>query len=160
MGRDWLFRDENSVCGLRTAAVLIRDGKILVQREKNGDEYALPGGHVKIGETLEAGLVRELREEIGVSAECARMLWSEECFWKWSGRQAHTVTFYFLVELTEDSCVPKDNVFAEQQDNANVVVGWLPLEELGNVTVYPGFIRAEVYRLDEPIKHFVSRNES
>lgn len=33
--------------------VLIRDGKILVQRDRDGHEYVLPGGHVKIGEILE-----------------------------------------------------------------------------------------------------------
>lgn len=63
--KDWLFADANYVCDLRTVAVLVKDGKILVQRDKDGNEYALPGGHVKIGETLEAGLIREIQEEIG-----------------------------------------------------------------------------------------------
>ena len=33
--------------------MLIWDGKILVQRDRDGQEYALSGGHMKIGETLE-----------------------------------------------------------------------------------------------------------
>ena len=61
--RDWIFTVENSVCDLRTVGVLIRDGKILVQRDRGGNEYALPGGHVKIGETLDDGLIREFKEE-------------------------------------------------------------------------------------------------
>ena len=32
MQKDWIFTVENSVCDLRTVGVLIKDGKILVQR--------------------------------------------------------------------------------------------------------------------------------
>ena len=63
MQKDWIFTFENSICDLRTVGVLIRDGKILVQRDRGGNEYALPGGHVKIGETLDDGLIREFKEE-------------------------------------------------------------------------------------------------
>ena len=81
--KDWLFATDEYICELRTVAVLIKDDKILVQRERNGSEYALPGGHIKIGETLENGLIREIMEEMGVQIECRRLLWSEECFWEW-----------------------------------------------------------------------------
>ena len=38
-------------------SVLVRDGKLLVQRDRDGSEYALPGGHIKIGETTVDGIV-------------------------------------------------------------------------------------------------------
>ena len=63
MDKDWIFVGDEYACGLRAAAVLIKDNMILVQRDKGGNEYALPGGHVKIGETSEEGLVREMAEE-------------------------------------------------------------------------------------------------
>ncbi len=47
MARDSLFRGEDYRCDLRVAGVLLKDGKILLQRDKNGAEYALPGGHVQ-----------------------------------------------------------------------------------------------------------------
>ena len=81
MQKDWIFPTENSVCDLRTVGLLIKDGKILVQRDRDGSEYVLPGGHVKIGETLEDGLIREFKEETDTDIKCIRMLWSEECFW-------------------------------------------------------------------------------
>ena len=49
MTKDWLFRGEDYACDLRAAGVLMRDGKILLQRDKNGAEYAVPGGHVQVG---------------------------------------------------------------------------------------------------------------
>ena len=57
MEKDWLFATDAYICDLRTVAVVMKDNKVLVQREKDGTEYALPGGHVKIGETLEEGLI-------------------------------------------------------------------------------------------------------
>ena len=65
--------------------MLVQDGKILVQRERNGNECALPGGHVKIGETL---------EEMGVRIECKQMLWSVECFWEWEGGEQYCILLF------------------------------------------------------------------
>ncbi len=56
---DILFKADDYVFEVRTAGVLVKDGKILVQRDKDGNEYALPGGHIKLGETTADGLVRE-----------------------------------------------------------------------------------------------------
>lgn len=70
--KDWLFSSDEYICDLRTVAVLVKDNKILVQRERNGNEYALPGGHVKIGEMLEDGLIRETMEEMGSESNASK----------------------------------------------------------------------------------------
>jgi mutator protein MutT len=54
------------------AAVIIRDGKILIGQRKPGGRHPLkwefPGGKVEPGEDLRAALARELREELNVEA--------------------------------------------------------------------------------------------
>lgn len=157
MNKDWIFTTEEYTCDLRVAAVLVKDNKILVQRDKDGSEYALPGGHVKMGETLEDGLIRETMEEMGVQIECKKLLWSEECFWEWNGRQAHNISFYYLVELCDGFEIPDTGEFVSQKDNCNVVIGWMPIEQIQKVTIYPEFLKGEIYHLDGPIKHFVSK---
>lgn len=156
MKKDWLFESDKYICDLRTVAVLIKNNKLLVQREKNGNEYALPGGHVKIGETLETGLIREIFEEIGVKIKCNHLLWSEECFWEWNGKQTHNIAFYYLIELWENFEI-SDEEFIPQKDNCNVLIGWMPIDEIQNVTIYPEFIKKEIFQLNGPMKHFVSR---
>ena len=74
MNKDWLFADDKYICGLRAAGVVIKDNMILVQRDKDGNDYALPGGHIKIGETSEAALAREMAEEMGLAVKCVRLL--------------------------------------------------------------------------------------
>lgn len=56
------------------AAALVVDeqGRLLLlrrQREPRQGFWALPGGFVDIGETVEAGLRREIREEVGLEPE-------------------------------------------------------------------------------------------
>lgn len=59
-----------------TAAVIERDGRVLICRRRADQKHPLkwefPGGKVEPGEDPETGLRRELREELGVEVEQAR----------------------------------------------------------------------------------------
>lgn len=61
------------------AALIHSEGKLLVCQRRRDDSFALmwefPGGKVLPGETLERGLARELREELGVSAMIGREIY-------------------------------------------------------------------------------------
>ena len=157
MTKDWIFATENVLCDLRTVGVLIRDNKLLVQRDRNGSEYALPGGHVKIGETTEEALIREFKEETGADIQCIRLLWTEECFWEWKGKQAHNISFYYLIELCNDSDIPDSGEFVPHKDNSNVLIGWMPIDQLDGFTVYPVFLKNEIHQLNDFSKHFISK---
>jgi 8-oxo-dGTP diphosphatase len=58
---------------LVVAAVIERDGMILIGQRRSNDRHGLkwefPGGKVEAGEGPREGLQRELREELGVEAE-------------------------------------------------------------------------------------------
>lgn len=136
---------------------MLQNGKILLQRDQNGDAYALPGGHVKIGETTEQALVREYKEETSADITCKRLLWTEECFWEWNGAKAHTICFYYLVESCGDRLLPDDDVFLPHRDNPEVVYGWIPVEQIADIVVYPTFLKEEIHHLCEYPKHFVTR---
>ena len=154
---EWLFHSGNQICDLRAVGLLVRDGKLLVQKERNGNEYALPGGHIRVGESTEEGLVREYMEETGAAIQIKRLLWTEECFWSWNGRSAHSIAFYYLIELCEGFDIPDSDEFMAHKDNEGIVLGWIPFARLSEITIYPSFVREEIDRLDGPIKHFVTR---
>lgn len=56
-------------------ALIDADGRVLVQQRPAGKAMAglweFPGGKIERGETPEAALVRELREELGIDTETA-----------------------------------------------------------------------------------------
>jgi 8-oxo-dGTP diphosphatase len=57
---------------LAVSAAIIRDGKVLIVRRARPPAYGvftLPGGGVEAGETLHAAIVREVREETGLTIE-------------------------------------------------------------------------------------------
>lgn len=157
MERDWIFRTDEYICDLRTVGILVRDGKLLIQRDRDGNEYALPGGHVKIGETTMDGLIREYKEETGADINVERLLWTEECFWKWNGKQAHNIAFYYQIELCDGSDIPDTGGFVSHKDNSHVVLGWMPVEKLGDVTIYPDFIKEAIFNLDAAPRHFITK---
>jgi 8-oxo-dGTP diphosphatase len=55
------------------AAVIEQNGRILICQRRRGDRFELqwefPGGKVQAGETPQQGLLRELREELNVTAQ-------------------------------------------------------------------------------------------
>ena len=155
MNRDWRFAKDGYSCGLRVAGVLARDGKILVQKDKSGTEYALPGGGVQIGETTEAALIREFEEETGAPIEPKKLLWIQENFWEYNGKKHHGIVFYYLVELKDNFDIPDNGEFVPHKDNNNVVIAWMPISELENVTIYPDFLKEQISNLDSGIQHFV-----
>ena len=155
LDKDLLFQDEKSIFNFRSAGVLIRDNKFLVQRERNGAEYALPGGHVKFGETSAEALVREFKEETGADILCGRLIWVEECFWNWGNKKAHTLVYYHLVSLENSFDIPSDH-FASQKDNCGVVLEWASFEKIQRLKIYPYFIKDKIGNISQEIEHFVS----
>lgn len=62
---------------LAVSAVLIQNSRVLFVRRANPPSaglLALPGGKIEAGETLKAGVARELLEETGIHAKPLRLL--------------------------------------------------------------------------------------
>jgi len=152
---DILFHKDDYVFSYRVAGVLLHGNKILLQKPTNDTGYALPGGHVKIGESSIESLIREYKEETGADIICSRLIWVEENFWKWNGKDTHGVAFYYLISLKNDSDIP-DGFFKSHKDNCNVMLEWVTIEEMKELTIYPLFLKEKIDNISDNIEHFMS----
>ena len=66
--------------GKAARAIIIENGRLLVMhRNKEGSQYfTLVGGLVGDGETIEQGLVREIKEETGLDITSASLVYTED----------------------------------------------------------------------------------
>lgn len=108
---------------------------------------------------MDAKKIFSLMQNVPMGADIRplRLLWTEECFWEWNGRKAHNLAYYYLIELCEGSDIPDVGEFVSHKDNCNVMIGWMPIDRLEDVIIYPEFLKKKIFELDSPPEHFVSR---
>jgi ADP-ribose pyrophosphatase YjhB (NUDIX family) len=82
-----------------TRALIIHDGKLLICKlSHNHDFYCLPGGKLDPGETIEAGLERELIEETGIKPVIGKLVFVNQFI----NAENHRIEFFFLVDNGAD----------------------------------------------------------
>ena len=82
----------------------------------------LPGGFVDSFETGEEGVVREVKEETGLEVSECKYLFSLPNKYIYSGFEEHTLDFFFLCRVTDDSSLFADDDVSQ--------LSWVALEEI------------------------------
>ena len=156
--KDILFKDADGVFSYRVAGICVKDDKVLLQTTTDDPAFAFPGGHVTFGETNEATLIREFKEEIGADIHVRELKWVAEVFFPWGSKPCHQICLYYLVELA-DEITPRTGVFPgkEQMEGRkfDLEFHWVPLEEANNYEIYPIQCRKLLTELDAGVQHFV-----
>ena len=87
------------------AAVIERDGLVLIAQRKRGGQHELkwefPGGKVEAGEAPEAAVVRELEEELGIRARVAGEIRRYE--YEYPGRTPILLLFYRVADFAGEA---------------------------------------------------------
>lgn len=148
---DISFRVKNEKFNFRVGAIFLQDGKILAMQDEGTPYFYLPGGRVKLGETAEDAVVREVKEELGVTAKIVRPLWLNQGFFKEDvdGLQYHEICIYFLMKFSGQEGLPKGDSFSRREGIHQHRFTWLNQEQLQQESFYPDFLKKKIYDLPQ-----------
>ena len=108
------------------AAVIIHDHKVFATQRGYGefkDRWEFPGGKIESGETPQAALVREIREELDTEIEVEKLLDIVE----YDDRTFHLSMFCFICKIKSGNLVLKEHEASR----------WLRKDELRSVDWLP-----------------------
>ena len=138
----------------RSAAIIIENGCVLMAKNDLDDYYYSVGGAVKLHESAEEAVIREVFEETGIKYEINRLAFIHENFFKGFNNdpelKCHEIAFYFLMK-------PKGN--QELNDNSYVYNNvrehmiWLPINKLDEYKLYPIFFKDKLFEINDVVLH-------
>ena len=78
---------------IRSVGIIIHNGKVLLHKRKSADYYALLGGHVRIGESSQDTVKREMQEELGKEIEITGYISTIENFFELKDLKYHEMKY-------------------------------------------------------------------
>lgn len=145
---DLTFKTENGIFNYRVCAVITYDNKLLAMKNDLAPYYYLPGGRVKLHESADEALRRELREELGIDADIIRPLWFVQGFFLEDKvrEKFHELCLYYLVDVSKTELIRKPR-FAGLATKHHEIFEWLDTATLPEQYLYPLFIKDRINRL-------------
>ncbi len=129
-------------------AVIIKERKILLCRNKDKGYYYLPGGHVEFGEKAKEALARELKEELEtIETEKISFMEASENFFVQNGEKHHELNLIFSVmparikEKSKEDHIDFEFLSPEQVQKENILPPSIKQKILKWIKSYAGRAR-------------------
>src|SRR3989344_5366646 len=116
--------------------VVIKDGHLLLNGFHEG--WLLPGGGAEKGESMTEALVREIKEETGLTVRHGQLLNLQESFaWPTEVPDTyfHVLTLHFLCTNPEGE-ISTDGFASPFEKKYLRVAEWIPFSKLGQLKIY------------------------
>lgn len=135
----------------RVCAVIVSGGKILAMRDERSPYFYLPGGRVRLGETAEHAVIREVEEELRITPRIIRPLWLNQGFFTEDVGQLryHELCLYFLMDVSGTGLLDRGERFTLHEGSHKHDFEWLAFERLRDAYFYPLFLKTAIFDLPE-----------
>ena len=137
--QDFRTKIGSTVFGVRATALIVRDNRLFVIEDEDGC-YTI-GGAIQVNETTEDAVVREVKEELGVTSKAGPLAFVVENHFEQAGIHYHNI------ELLEDAPL------VMQEDTKQLPCRWIALDELHTVDLKPAFLKSALPDWDGKLRH-------
>jgi ADP-ribose pyrophosphatase YjhB (NUDIX family) len=151
---DLAFEIDNKHFTCRVAAIILEKNQILMAKHKDYPCYYTVGGRVKINESTEDAIIREIKEETGIDYEIENLSFVQERFYTSSNQEQHEITFYYK---TKENIKTKnlENKYSDQGENEKLYL--LDIDNLNSFNVVPTFFKDIQLNNLSGLKHILTR---
>ena len=137
---DCTYKNDIGTFNYRVGAIIINAGKILMVKPHNNDYYSI-GGRVKLFETMDEAVTREVLEETGIKVGIDRLFLIHENFFKLNGKDKyHELCIYYLMKPIDN--IENINKFLIEKDIKESLES-LDLDSINDYNIYPEFLKEE-----------------
>lgn len=154
------FKIDDIIFNCRAVAIIIYDDKILFQKRKQDEFWALPGGKIRVGETTKEAITRELKEELGlVNFNVSDVVTVSEYFFEFGKDKYHQFIFGHKVSVLDSEWIFKDETFTGIEEQENLLFKWFELNELETEPIKPDFLKEQLENLSSKEVQFTTYKE-
>lgn len=136
------------ILNCRAVAIIAKNNKILFQKRKQDKFWALPGGKIKVSDTGEETIKRELKEELGIdNCNIKRVHSVSEYFFNFDSEKYHQYIFSYVVEIDKNNVLLEFEEFEGIEKKENLVFKWFDIDTVNEVPIKPDFLKEDLLKL-------------
>ena len=119
---------------VRSGIIIIKDGKVLLHKNDNKENYCLPGGGVHFLESSEEAIIREVKEETGLTVKVDECVSTIENLFENNGIKFHEIYFIYTGSIVEDI---DTNKVIENIEGKPIKYSFVDLNDLDDYEILP-----------------------
>lgn len=146
------------ILNCRSVGIIIGNNKILFQKKINDKYWALPGGKIKIGETGEDAIRREMNEELGISLCNVKIHSVSENFFEINGVKYHWYIFSYILDVNKNNYIFNNEEFNGLEKN-DLIYKWFDIYKLDKSLIKPDYLYELLSGMEVDTVKFVSTSE-
>ena len=132
---------DNKKLNIRACALIIHNNKLLVHNNISENHVALVGGRVKIGESSEDTLKREIKEEMGKEIEILEYVSTIENFFDADDMPYHEIMFVYRVDFKDDADKKIIDSIKNIEGEDELRYDWIDLDKIEQYPLKPQILK-------------------
>ena len=151
------FQRENNWFRYRAAAIIVEDDCVLFAANERDDYLYSVGGGVRMNESAEEAVLREVFEETGVHYEIDRLAIIHENLFEGKsgiidGLHCHEIALYYLMKPRGTKELHSDSYTSGVKEEMR----WIPIKDLDKYKAFPEFLQEYLSDIPNEIIHIVT----